>query len=310
MKRTIFFVFMFFPVFVIGQNNNCDYSDQTIELLKKAQKEIDYKNEERSYTLEKVFRIKFNLNAMYYLSSALKNNPDCEDIKLTLAEVYLDLTLDEQYLVRNPKKLQPHITEYNVNSQDPQFFARAKDLLNDVILNSDDISKKEEAKQLLLKANNIIEVIEKQKELDDQIEKNDFKKEKTIVSLRDHSTFLSIGIGTGFSYGTIGIKGSLFTAPNGFFFTGSYGTNKTKWSVGGGYSVGKYKTNFQLQFLYGNRSYEEINWEYVKSVNMSGVLNFDIAKNFGISVDGGGWVPLKSEDIVEYGGSIGVYYKF
>ncbi|MDR1983627.1 MAG: hypothetical protein LBQ28_02240 [Prevotellaceae bacterium] len=309
-----------------SQVDNCEYSETTNAILERVQyfqnrfeqvKDASYYNADED-------RLSVELNIVYYLSTALKNNPKCEEILIQLAYAYKLLGIDEYDFTSkiNTKEWKDtkkwiegnnSITQININN--PQFFDKALEKLNYLLSVTTDEEAHAEAIKMRLEIFNLKPEYKKKAEqnrmFDNQIKMEKKRKKDAIDEARNHASFFQIAVGTGFSYGTLGVKPSLFMRPMGLFFTGSVGLGDIPWSVGGGYSFGLYKINCQMQFLYGKVKYPKLDNKKYGSVYWSMNLNVDIYNGIGIMGDVGGWMPISDySDKIRFGGSIGIYIKF
>ena len=296
-------IFTIVSLSLYAQEEDCDFGFQALNHINKGRELIGL-----SYAGETEL-----LKAAKEFEQALKYNPKCEDIYLTLAEIYTKMgnngIKDIQYCwdVSQCKE-----GWQSVKSN----FSKAKSYLRRVV-NSRDYSIQAEANQSLQKIYSI------EKTLDNQMrEKIKTLKDKADLQ-KNMDSFLSIGFEYGAVFGQpgrIGARASLFNhAKAGIGIVGGVGypsdyfiNDDTSlpllWYAGGGYSFGSYKCTFQLLGLYGKIQTRENFYENTGGLTLAS--NIKLFSDLALSLDVGYWLSDNSDIAAVFSFSAGLCYRF
>ena len=281
---SLLFLFLISLYTQSSAENNCQYGEQAKIHIRKARELQKTAKSERDF-----------LAVVTEYQSALKYNSKCETIQLAIAETYAETG--------------------KINSR---YFNEAKSYLNNIIYSSSDSDNISEAKKVLSQINIVENAIKEERviaerryqlrleerrareEMEHEIRKQEKEKNK------DYDSFFSLGTGYGLSYGQMGIKASLFVAPDRLMLTGSVGypisyfNDKSVpllWSTGLGFSFGTYRKNFQLIIQYYGKIESRKDY-YEKALGLNFAANFDLfSSNFGINFDVGYYLTIESDNI-------------
>ena len=313
MRRAIymFVILIIFSLPAYSQEDNCIFGYEALKHIDKGRRLYKLANTENKLVA-----------AANEFESALKYNPKCEKIYLTLAEMYIEIG---QYQSRDILYVKTHSEYTYLEQRGIKYFTMAKSRLRSLLsFNNSPSMVSEVQKQLSListkesELNKNKRLIERREQLSDAKKEADKnlkwaknEKSRAISELnrnRGYSGddgFLSLGLGYGQSYGQMGIKISHYTKPNGFIFVSSFGrpvdfyfqSDKTVpllWSAGAGFSFGTYKTNFQLTAHYCNSM-------GLHEYSREEAVGFVIGTNLWIfNLDLGYYLKLESDNIKTY----------
>ena len=319
MKKIFYFIFiLLLPLFVQAQQNNCRFGEDAKNHIKRAEKIKESAQHERDF-----------LDAASEFEWVLRENPLCEDIYLALAETYISAGW---FNLLHFSTARSYLNKLKTFSSNSAYLSEADDLLYRL---SQEERKAAEMYQNKREQDRQLEYERKQEEY--RLKEARKREQELIDAYKDYDFFFTIGPGFGQSYGQMGIKGALFMTANGMVFTGGVGypthyfndqSVPLLWSAGGGFSVGTYRTNFQLIAQYYGKIESRKNY-YESAVGVIVAGNFDLKRSkFGINVDLGYFLTIESDNIEIYdsrfaellglpgigipglGFSVGLYYKF
>lgn len=303
-------IFTIVSLSLYAQEENCDFGSQAQNYIDKGTKLIGL-----SYAGKTEL-----LNAAKEFEQALKYNPKCEDIYLTLAEIYTKIgnsgirDIQNCWDVRQCKEQWQFVKS---NFSKAQFYLRK-------VINSNNYSIQTEANQSLRQIYSIENTLENQKSEKIKTLKHQADLEKNTDG------FFSLGVGYGSvlgQSGQMGVRASLFTQSKaGIGIVGGVGypvdynsyndpshpfeetPPPLLWFVGGGWSFGSYKCTFQLLGLYGKIQTRENFYENTGGLTLAS--NIKLFSDFALSLDVGYWLSDTSETAAIFSFSAGLCYRF
>jgi hypothetical protein len=286
------------------QVNNCILVEQAKEHIKNAIDILERADSENDY-----------LEAAYEYELALIDNSYCEELYMELADTYKCAGIAaSEYNSRHFIKARAYLEELFAFCTDPDYLSEADELLSEIF------SKEKETQDNFFSYLDSKDELERRKEsttYDLEIAEELEKKAKKIRN-RDNG-FWSFAAGYGPSYGQLGLKTSIVTAPKIMILTGGIGypteyffdndrTVPLLWSVGVGWSIGNYYNNFQLMPQYGKIRVGKNTYKNTGGITVA--ANFDLfSSKFGVNLDAGYWITDTSKYGAVFAFSAGLYYK-
>jgi len=304
-------VFTIVSLSLYAQEENCDFGFQAQNHIDKGRELIGL-----SYAGETEL-----LKAANEFEQALKYNPKCEDIYLTLAEIYTKMGnsgIREIQYCWDVSQCKERWQSVKSN------FSKAKSYLRKVVVNSSNYSTQTEANQSLQHIYSIENTLENQMSEKIKTLKHQADLEKNTDS------FFSLGVGYGSVFGQsgqMGARASLFTQSKaGIGIVGGVGYpvnynsyndpshpfDETPppilWYAGGGWSFGSYKCTFQLLGLYGKIQTRENFYENTGGLTLAS--NIKLFSDLALSLDVGYWLSDTSDISAIFSFSAGLCYRF
>ena len=296
-------IFTIVSLSLYAQEENCDFGFEAQNHIDKGRELIGL-----SYAGETEL-----LKAANEFEQALKYNPKCEDIYLTLAEIYTKMGNSGIRDIQHCWDVSQCKERWqSVKSN----FSKAKFYLRKVV-NSSNYSTQTEANQSI---QNIYSI-------ENRLENQMSEKIKTLKHQADleknTDAFFSLGVGYGATFGQsgqMGLRASLFTQSKagigivgGIGYPTDYFLNDNTslpmlWFAGGGWSFGSYKCTFQLLGLYGKIQTRENFYENTGGLTLAS--NIKLFSDIALSLDVGYWLSDTSEIQAVFSFSAGLCYRF